>query len=76
MSDKKYQLTITTFEPLAQEEKAELDEARKFGRGLERGMDEPSRYNAPPGMKLERVLNVVLTEDEWARVKKAVIGEF
>lgn len=65
MPEKTFTLTITTWEPLTEEEMKDRDRGSYV-----RGMHTP---DMPYNQREVRVLTVQLTESEWKAVKKATI---
>lgn len=64
---KMYTLTVTTFEPMDEEEKREM----QMNRSNTMGRD--YRPDMPYGVREVRALHVQLNEDEFAAVKRAAI---
>lgn len=65
---KTYTLTVTTYEPLSEEEKKIRDDSSRFG-----GRMDNFARETPYNMREERVLHVQLSEDEFKAVKKAAV---
>jgi len=67
--EKKYTMTITTYEPLSEEEiKARNENSRYRG-----GMEYMPTPDQPYNMREVRALHVQLTEDEFQAVKRAAV---
>lgn len=67
----KYQILITEFEPLTEEEKKEQDETRRLGRDTYPSYG--TTLSPLEGYKERRVTYADLSFDEFQAVKKAII---
>ncbi len=65
-----YQITITRLEPRSEKELEEIKQAEKYNRDYPFPSND---YSAGRDMKVVRVLNTILTDEEFKQVKKSVI---
>lgn len=72
----KYRLTVESFEanPQYEEELRTWNTDRFLGRNVQFGFDDGNR--GPQPVKVDRTLQIELTDEEWEKVKQAVLETF